>query len=105
MAKREKILVEPNDDLNRDEERVTVVTYNILADCHVDFDLEALYSKCEKRDLYISGRFDAIVAEVEAYDPDVVCFQEMPPEYFKKNFQPYFEKRGFEGLYIKIASF
>ena len=98
MVYREKIVVE---EVTSDEETLTIVSYNILADCHVDFDMEALYGQCQKGDLYISGRFEAIVAEVEAYEPDIVCFQEVPPEYYKKNFQPHFEKLGFEGLYIK----
>lgn len=101
MAKREKIIVNNDSNASADEEKLTVVSYNVLADCHVDHDMDTLYTKCQPRDLYIGGRFDAIAAEVAAYEPDVVCFQEVPPDYYQRNFKPHFEKLGFEGVYMK----
>ena len=99
MSKRASIVV--SDAAPSANEQFTIVTFNILADCHVDHDMDLLYTKCKKEDLYIGGRFKAIAAEVEAYQPDVVCFQEVPPNYYDQNFRPHFEKLGFEGLYIK----
>ena len=100
MVQRERIVVSDAAPAANDE-RFTIVSYNILADCHVDHDMDMLYTKCKKEDLYICGRFKSIAAEVEAYQPDIVCFQEVPPNYYDLNFRPHFEKLGFEGLYIK----
>ena len=42
-----------------------------------------------------------LLFQVLAYEPDIVCFQEVPPDYYDRKFKPHFDKLGFEGVYMK----
>ncbi|CAG8487862.1 3259_t:CDS:2 [Acaulospora morrowiae] len=80
-----------------DREKITIMTYNILAQ-----------SLC-RRELYPDSheslkwkyRRPRLIKEILYYDPDVACFQEMDESNYRNTFKPEFERAGYELLYFK----
>lgn len=72
----------------------TVLTYNILAQDHI---YRTAYPYCGKHTLKWNQRKSRLAAELEAYDADIVCFQEM--DRFHSYFQPLLFRRGYDTRY------
>lgn len=74
--------------------RVSVVSYNILADSHQDgLNLSHLkYFSFEERQVLV-------LEELLAYDSDIICLQECERELFSSFYQPQLALSGYQGLY------
>ena len=55
--------------------RLTAVTYNILAD---KYATSGFHSYCDSRWLQWRHRLPLILAELDGYNADVICLQEVP---------------------------
>uniref|UniRef100_A0A6P6YIW8 Glucose-repressible alcohol dehydrogenase transcriptional effector-like n=1 Tax=Dermatophagoides pteronyssinus TaxID=6956 RepID=A0A6P6YIW8_DERPT len=44
-------------------------------------------------------RRDRILSEIVAYNPDIICLQEVQGDHFEEFFAPALLRRGYEGLY------
>eukprot|EP00803_Ostreobium_quekettii_P002086 evm.model.scf_565.5 EVM.evm.TU.scf_565.5 scf_565:12776-26338(-) len=78
-----------------------VVTYNILADQYVSMNdtQELLFNYCDKKYLSLDYRKQLVLEELEGYNADIICLQEIDEKAFRSYFQPHFADRGFEGYY------
>ncbi|GMH36394.1 hypothetical protein BSKO_04262 [Bryopsis sp. KO-2023] len=77
-------------------QRFRAVTYNILANCYA-YEPENLH--CPREVLLWESRSPRILAELESYDADIVCLQEVEKNAFEEVFEPKFLSNGYEGLY------
>eukprot|EP00833_Pecoramyces_ruminatium_P014424 jgi/Orpsp1_1/1188456/evm.model.d7180000064972.1 len=76
---------------------ITIMTYNILAQCLIHRDL---YPYCtEKRPLKLSYRSNLLVKEFEKLQPDIATFQEV--DGFDDFYVKFFIKLGYDYKYIK----
>ena len=67
----------------------SVVTYNILADCHFRRnDKLNRYPADEKPFIELPARHKRLMAELCYVDADIVCLQEVEPEYYSKTLSP-----------------
>lgn len=80
---REKTKTTNNTDEN---EHISVVSYNILADCHVQRGHHSDYT--EPVYLSLEARHKVILKEITYLNGDVVCLQEVGPEYFRHTLEP-----------------
>eukprot|EP00918_Siedleckia_nematoides_P076656 GHVU01167545.1.p1 GENE.GHVU01167545.1~~GHVU01167545.1.p1 ORF type:complete len:810 (-),score=137.39 GHVU01167545.1:645-3074(-) len=76
----------------------SVVSYNILADCHAQ---KAQMPWLSAEHLSIESRHKRLLQELKYLDADVVCLQEVEPEHFKCMLQPALRALGYEGDFIK----
>lgn len=70
----------------------------------VSFPFQAISSKHKYSPIEVRHwpyRLALILAELEGYDADVVCLQEVTPETFKDDFAPWFKERGFRQQYYQ----
>jgi len=83
-----------------------VVTYNVLADLYTsrDIDEQIVYSHCDSRHLLRQRRMPMLVAEILAYQADLVCLQEVDASIYENLLRPVFFEEGFEGFYSNKAS-
>lgn len=65
---------------------VRFMSYNILADRYIN-DAQYEYLSSEKRD-FAKHRLPRILAQIEAYLPDIICLQETQYSTFHKYFEP-----------------
>lgn len=65
----------------------TVVSYNILADCHAQRDIDS-YSWNTPEHMSLEYRHSRLVQELKYLDGDIVCLQEVGPEYFSGILMP-----------------
>ncbi|CAE1156954.1 unnamed protein product [Acanthosepion pharaonis] len=80
----------------------SVVTYNILADCHFRRnDKTDRYPADEKPFIELPARHKRLMAELCYIDADIVCLQEVEPEYYSKTLSPDMQRLGYEGFYKK----
>ncbi|XP_035827524.1 actin cytoskeleton-regulatory complex protein pan1 [Aplysia californica] len=76
----------------------SVVTYNILADCHLRrWD----YSFTEPQYLDQTYRHNLMMKELDYLDGDVVCLQEVNPLYYTQTLYPAMLNRGYDGHFMK----
>ncbi|BFZ09921.1 hypothetical protein BsWGS_12960 [Bradybaena similaris] len=76
----------------------SVVSYNILADCHMR---RGDYSYTQPQLLEQKYRHRLLLKELDYLDGDVVCLQEVNPDYYTQLLQPDMKSRGYEGYFIK----
>lgn len=67
----------------------SVVSYNILAQCHLERND---YSFTEPQYLSASYRHEKLVKELQYLDGDIVCMQEVGPTYFNNELLPAMQK-------------
>lgn len=73
-----------------------VITYNILADqnCAPSF-----YPHCSKEFLQKERRMPMILQEVQAYQGDIICLQEVDEHVYYKLFVPVLHERGYDSQF------
>ncbi|KAJ8315192.1 hypothetical protein KUTeg_007342 [Tegillarca granosa] len=78
----------------------SVISYNILAQCHLERNNDG-YSYTEREFLELKNRHDRLMEELKSLDGDVVCLQEVEPEYYSNYLQPSFKSLGYDSLFMK----
>lgn len=91
----------PNNAIMDKSRQFSVVSYNILADCHFHKVIKDRYPAEEKHFLELPVRHKRLMSELSYIDADVVCLQEVEPEYYSKTLSPDMQKLGYEGFYKK----
>ncbi|XP_014781402.1 mucin-17 [Octopus bimaculoides] len=91
----------PSNTIMDKSRQFSVVSYNILADCHFHKVIKDRYPAEEKLFLELPARHKRLMAELSYIDADVVCLQEVEPEYYSKTLSPDMQKLGYEGFYKK----
>ncbi|KAK3096520.1 hypothetical protein FSP39_000973 [Pinctada imbricata] len=76
----------------------TVVTYNILADCHTK---PSYYPYREPEFLDQDFRHTLLMKELAAMDADVYCMQEVGSNYYVEKLEPEMRNKGYCGLFVK----
>ncbi|XP_033740793.1 muscle M-line assembly protein unc-89-like [Pecten maximus] len=76
----------------------SVVSYNILAQCHLERND---YSFTESQYLAESYRHQNLMKEIEYLGADLVCMQEVGPKYFESMLKPAMTRLGYEGVMKK----
>lgn len=76
----------------------SVISYNILAQCHLERNG---YSYTEREFLELKYRHDRLMEELQLLDGDIVCLQEVEPEYYSNYLQPAFKSLGYDSLIKK----
>lgn len=82
----------PSNTIMDKSRQFSVVSYNILADCHFGKALKDHYPAEEKHFLELPVRHKRLMAELSYIDADVVCLQEVEPEYYSKTLSPDMQK-------------
>lgn len=82
-------------------ESFSVMTWNVLADI---FSTMEAYPYSEPFVLAWNYRKGRILAEIVAYNPDIICLQEVQADHFEDFFAPALLRRGYEGLYKQKTS-
>ncbi|KUF81376.1 Carbon catabolite repressor protein 4 1 [Phytophthora nicotianae] len=93
---------------NVNEERLTprlrqigvfrVLTYNILAEIYAT---RQMYPYCPIWALSWSFRRELLKRELQSYNADIICLQEVQGDHYKSFFAPMMEEWGYEGWYLK----
>lgn len=76
----------------------SIVSYNVLADCHL---FRNDYSFTDSGYLEPDYRLNKLVEEIQYLDGDVVCLQEVDPDFFKDQLLPSMRSFGYEGFHKK----
>ena len=83
-----------------------IMSYNLLADLYTSRELDQrdMYQHCSLEFLPRARRMPLLVHEILAYQPDVVCLQEVDKSVFEGLFRPVLESQGYRGYYSNKAS-
>ncbi|XP_074643116.1 2',5'-phosphodiesterase 12-like [Tubulanus polymorphus] len=75
-----------------DDKGVRIVSYNLLADLYADSDFSRnmLFPHCPPEYLQIDYRLNLFIKELQGYNADVLCLQEVDRKVFKYNLCPAF---------------
>ncbi|XP_066264484.1 uncharacterized protein [Branchiostoma lanceolatum] len=76
----------------------SVVSYNILADCHVS---PQTYPCCPEEHLPMSARHQQLEKELHYLNGDIVCLQEVGTTYYQEYLVPMMQKQGYDGFRFK----
>ncbi|XP_059143429.1 nucleolar protein dao-5-like isoform X2 [Physella acuta] len=76
----------------------SVVSYNVLAECHM---ARGDYSYTPKEMKNNDFRTETLLKELEYLDGDIVCLQEVSPSLYKNVLVPAMAKNGYAGDFIK----
>ncbi|KAH9508393.1 hypothetical protein Btru_055090 [Bulinus truncatus] len=76
----------------------SLVSYNILADCHLQ---RGDYSYRKPQFLEQDYRHFVLMKEMDYLDGDIVCMQEVNPKYYHDVLLPAMASRGYEGSFMK----
>ncbi|XP_014358348.2 2',5'-phosphodiesterase 12 isoform X1 [Papilio machaon] len=79
------------------------VSYNILADlyCDSDFTRSVLHPYCPPYALQMDYRKQLILKELEGYNADIYCLQEVDKKIFNNSLEPFLDSIGLKGLFYK----
>lgn len=83
---------------SRKVRRFTVLTYNILADLYAT---QQAFPTSEPHALLWQYRRQLILQELELYNADIVCLQEVQSTSFHEDLRPEMDKRGFDAVFKK----
>ncbi|GAB9474773.1 Carbon catabolite repressor protein [Globisporangium polare] len=75
-----------------------VLTYNILAEIYAT---RQMYPYCPVWALSWSFRRELLRRELQTYNADIICLQEVQGDHYKKFFVPMMTELGYEGWYLK----
>ncbi|TMW57302.1 hypothetical protein Poli38472_003227 [Pythium oligandrum] len=75
-----------------------VLTYNILAEIYAT---RQMYPYCPVWALNWSFRRELLQRELQSYNADIICLQEVQDDHYKKFFYPMMAEWGYEGWYLK----
>ena len=73
-----------------------MVTYNILADIYAT---QQIFPYCPKWALSWRYRRVQILKELEQYDADIICLQEVQQDHFQQFLLPSLSRHGYDGVY------
>ena len=65
------------------------VTYNVLADCHAQRDYASSY---DPQHISADFRHDQIIQELEYLNGDIICLQEVTPDFYNDKLKDKFER-------------
>ncbi|OZJ06327.1 hypothetical protein BZG36_00704 [Bifiguratus adelaidae] len=82
------------------EASFTVISYNILSDV-LAHEHSYLYRRSTSRDIVWKYRGAMLLQELQAYDADVYCLQEMDKNHYHRQFKQFFKQLGYHGLFKK----
>ncbi|TDH72254.1 uncharacterized protein CCR75_003267 [Bremia lactucae] len=77
-----------------------VLTYNVLAEIYAT---RQMYPYCPVWALNWSFRRELLKRELQSYNADILCLQEVQGDHFKTFFAPLMDEWGYEGWYLKKA--
>ena len=88
------------------QKQLRLMTYNILLDafCDGDWALENLYPYLNKAFAHRDYRQQLVLRDIMAYNPDVVCMQEVGGPMYDKYFQPHLSRLGYTCFYLNKIS-
>jgi CCR4-NOT transcription complex subunit 6 len=75
-----------------------VLSYNVLAEIYAT---RQMYPYCPMWALNWSFRKQLLRRELQLYNADLLCLQEVQADHYKNYFQPMMSEMGYEGLYQK----
>ena len=84
-----------------------MMTYNILADLYVSRELDddtQMFPHVEFKFMRKTRRMPMIVAEILAYDADIICLQEVDGLIYDTYFEPVMQAMGYDAFYSNKAS-
>lgn len=73
---------------NNPSNMFSLLTYNILADCHAQRDYNKAGSWISEQELSMKSRHRVLMEEFKVLDADVVCLQEVGSDYLKEVLKP-----------------
>lgn len=76
----------------------TLVSYNILADCYI---ISGCYPHVPVEKLKMVERHKQLVRELNFLDGDIVCLQEVDPQYYRDILFPFMEEQGYQGVFLQ----
>lgn len=82
-------LVPNNSTSQKIQDTFSFVTYNVLADCHVQTDYASIY---DPQHINAEFRHKQIIKELEYLDGDIVCLQEVSPDFYERQLRDYFTR-------------
>jgi len=89
------------------KDTIRTMTYNILADLYVSRELEVeavMYPHVKFECIRKTRRMPMLVAEILAYDADVICLQEVDGSIYDTYLEPVMQVMGYDGYYSNKAS-
>lgn len=87
-------MVEEN--IQKDAESLTVLTYNILCD---KYCTESQYGYTPSGALLWENRRETILAELRSHDADILCLQEIDQESFSEYFRTALAHDDYKGVF------
>ncbi|KDO21160.1 hypothetical protein SPRG_12941 [Saprolegnia parasitica CBS 223.65] len=75
-----------------------VLSYNVLAEIYAT---RQMYPYCPMWALNWSFRKQLLKCELQVYNADILCLQEVQADHYKNFFQPMMTDLGYEGLYLQ----
>jgi hypothetical protein len=90
----------------QDHSNLRVMSYNLLADLYTSrqIDQQHMYNHCQPEFLRRSRRMPLLVYEILAYQPDIICLQEVDASIFDELLRPVLGAHGYHGYYSNKAS-
>jgi hypothetical protein len=90
----------------QDPSKLRVMSYNLLADLYTSrqIDQQHMYNHCQPEFLRKSRRMPLLVYEILAYQPDIICLQEVDTGVFDELLRPVLGAHGYHGYYSNKAS-
>ncbi|XP_072350286.1 protein angel homolog 1-like isoform X2 [Scyliorhinus torazame] len=76
----------------------TIMSYNILSQDLLETNAD-LYSHCQPEFLQWEFRFQNILQDLETWDPDILCLQEVQENHYHQQFRPALQLQGYECVY------
>lgn len=73
-----------------------VLTYNILSEIYANTQS---YPQCPSWALAWTYRKRNLIREMSHFDADILCLQEVQADHYEDHFQPYFQRKGYEGCF------
>ena len=87
----------------RDALDLTVMSYNVLSDLLMKRH-KNLYPNSKEEDLAWDTRWKRIVQEVQTYNPDIFCLQEVQVDHWESHFVPSLTRLGYSGVYKQVQA-
>eukprot|EP01119_Soliformovum_irregulare_P021749 TRINITY_DN7307_c0_g1_i2.p1 TRINITY_DN7307_c0_g1~~TRINITY_DN7307_c0_g1_i2.p1 ORF type:complete len:507 (+),score=111.56 TRINITY_DN7307_c0_g1_i2:96-1616(+) len=84
-------------DFTASGEKFRVLSYNILGDLYATTDA---FPYCPPQALAWKYRRSKLLNEIQHYDCDVICLQEVPMKHYNKFFLPAMQASGYMGIFL-----
>lgn len=81
---------------SKPEHSVRVLSYNILAEI---YSSSQTFPDCPSWALAWTYRKRNLIREIEEYDADILCLQEVQADHYENHFVPYFTRKGYQSCY------